>query len=163
MDERDIRILEAIAQLGTGSPDEIADHTEIPKSTVHYRLTKLKDAGVVTNDLFDIDLEKLGLDITVVTEVIAEYDEQYHKHVGKKLGDIEGVNQVYFTMGDTDFIVISHLSGREMVHRLVNDYERIDEVVRTSSRFVIETVKDEPNPLNDFESETLLEQTQEIE
>lgn len=163
MDERDIRILQAIAQLGTGSPDEIADHTDIPKSTVHYRLTKLKEAGVVTNDLFDIDLEQLGLDITVVTEVIAEYDEQYHKQVGKKLGEIEGVNQVYFTMGDTDFIVISHLSDREMVHRLVSNYERIDEVVRTSSRFVIETVKDEPNPLNDFESETLLEQTQKIE
>lgn len=163
MDERDIRILQTIAHLGTGSPDEIADHTEIPKSTVHYRLTKLKEAGVVTNDLFDIDLEKLGLDITVVTEVIAEYDEQYHKQVGKKLGDIEGVNQVYFTMGDTDFIVISHLSDREMVHRLVNDYERIDEVVRTSSQFVIETIKDEPNPLNDFESETLLEQAQEID
>lgn len=163
MDERDIRILQAIAQLGTGSPDELADYTDIPKSTVHYRLTKLKEAGVVTNDLFDIDLEKLGLDITVVTEVIAEYDEQYHKQVGTKLGEIEGVNQVYFTMGDTDFIVISHLSDREMVHRLVSDYERIDEVVRTSSRFVIETVKDEPHPLNDFESETLLEQTEKID
>ncbi|AHG02324.1 transcriptional regulator (plasmid) [Halostagnicola larsenii XH-48] len=163
MDERDIRILQAIAQLGTGSPDEIADHTEIPKSTVHYRLTKLNDAGVVTNDLFDIDLEKLGLDITVVTEVIAEYDDQYHKQVGKKLGEIEGVNQVYFTMGDTDFIVISHLSNREMVHRLISDYERIDEVKRTSSRFVIETMKNEPNPLNDFESETLLEEAREME
>ncbi|MDJ1434527.1 Lrp/AsnC family transcriptional regulator [Halostagnicola sp. A-GB9-2] len=163
MDQRDIRILQAIAQLGSGSPDEIADHTDIPKSTVHYRLTKLKEADVVTNDLFDIDLEKLGLDITVVTEVIAEYDEQYHKQVGNKLADIEGVNQVYFTMGDTDFVVISHLSDREMVNRLISDYERIDEVVRTSSQFVVETVKDEPNPLNDFELETLLEQTHEID
>lgn len=163
MDQRDIRILQAIAELGSGSPDEIAEHTDIPKSTVHYRLTKLKEADVVTNDLFDIDLEKLGLDITVITEVIAEYDEQYHKKVGEKLADIEGVNQVYFTMGDTDFIVISHLSDREMVHRLVSEYERIDEVVRTSSQFVIETVKDEPSPLNDFELETLLEQTHEID
>ncbi|WP_092907027.1 Lrp/AsnC family transcriptional regulator [Halostagnicola kamekurae] len=163
MDQRDIQILQAIAELGTGSPDEIAGHTDIPKSTVHYRLTKLKDAGIVTNDLYDIDLEKVGFDITVITEVAAEYDEQYHKRVGEKLADVEGVNQVYFTMGETDFVVISHLSDREMVHRLISDYERIDEVVRTSSRFVIETIKDEPNALNDFDSETLLEQTQEIE
>lgn len=159
MDERNIRILQAVAELGTGSPDEISEHTEIPKSTVHYRLTKLKEDGVVTNDLLDVDLEELGLEITVITEVTAEYDEQYHEEVGEKLGAIEGVNQVYFTMGDTDFIVIAHLSDREMVHRLISDYEAIDEVARTSSRFVIETIKDEPHPLNDFELETLLEST----
>ncbi|WP_408957796.1 Lrp/AsnC family transcriptional regulator [Natrinema sp. 74] len=157
MDERNIRILQAVAELGTGSPDEISEHTDIPKSTVHYRLTKLKEDGVVINDLFDVDLEKLGLELTVISEVIAEYDNKYHEEVGEKLTNIEGVNQVYFTMGDTDFIVIAHLSDREMVHRLISDYEEIDEVVRTSSQFVVETVKDEPHPLNDFELETLLE------
>ncbi|QCS41886.1 Lrp/AsnC family transcriptional regulator [Natrinema versiforme] len=157
MDERNVRILQAIAELGTGSPDEISEYTDIPKSTVHYRLTKLKESGVVTDDLFDIDLEEFGLEITVITEVIAEYEEQYHEEVGEKLAAIEGVNQVYFTMGDTDFVVIAHLSGREMVHRLISDYEAIDEVVRTSSQFVVETVKDESYPLNDFELDTLVE------
>ncbi|WP_222918130.1 Lrp/AsnC family transcriptional regulator [Natrinema sp. SYSU A 869] len=159
MDERNIRILQAIAELGTGSPDEISNHTDIPKSTVHYRLTKLKEDDIVANDLFDVDLEKLGLEMTVISEVIAEYDEQYHEEVGEQLAAIEGVNQVYFTMGDTDFVVIAHLSDREMVHRLISDYERIDEVVRTSSQFVVETVKNEPHPLNDFELDTVVEST----
>ncbi|AGB31015.1 AsnC family transcriptional regulator [Natrinema pellirubrum DSM 15624] len=159
MDERNVRILQAVAELGTGSPDEISEYTDIPKSTVHYRLTKLKEDGVVTNDLLDVNLEALGLEITVVTEVIAEYDEQYHEDVGEQLAAIEGANQVYFTMGDTDFIVIAHLADREMVNRLISDYEAIDEVVRTSSQFVVETVKDEPHPLNDFELETLVEST----
>ncbi|SEV80581.1 Lrp/AsnC family transcriptional regulator [Natrinema salifodinae] len=163
MDERNIRILQAVAELGTGSPDEIAEHTGIPKSTVHYRLTKLKEQGVVTNDLLDVDLEQLGLDITVITEVIAEYDDQYHEQVGEQLAAIEGVNQAYFTMGDTDFVVIAHLSDREMVHRLISDYEAIDEVVRTSSQFVVETVKDESRPLNDFSLETLLEHTADMD
>lgn len=157
MDERSVRILHAIAELGTGSPDDIAAHTGIPKSTVHYRISRLKEDGVVINDRYDVDLEKLGLGITVITEVIAEYDEEYHERVGEELAAIEGVNQVYFTMGDTDFIVIAHLTDRQMVHRLIRDYEVIDEVVRTSSKFVVETVKDESHPLNDFELETLLE------
>lgn len=129
MDERNIRILQAVADLGTGSPDEISEYTDIPKSTVHYRLTKLKEDGIVTDDLFDVDLEKLGLEITVISEVIAEYEEQYHDEVGKKLAAVEGVNQVYFTMGDTDFVVIAHLSDRKMVQRLISDYEMIDEIV----------------------------------
>ncbi|PGF16891.1 transcriptional regulator [Natrinema sp. CBA1119] len=159
MDERNIRILQAVADLGTGSPDEISEYTDIPKSTVHYRLTKLKEDGIVTDDLFDVDLEKLGLEITVISEVIAEYEEQYHDEVGEKLAAVEGVNQVYFTMGDTDFVVIAHLSDRKMVQRLISDYEMIDEIVRTSSQFVVETVKDEPHPLNDFELETLVAAT----
>jgi len=156
MDRRDLEILKAIAEAGTGSPERIQELTDIPKSTVHYRLNKLKEQGVITNDLYDLDLTKVGLNITVISEVMATFEKGYHDTVGEQLGEIEGVNQVYFTMGDTDFIVIARLTDREMVERLVEDYEAIEEVERTSSKFVITTVKDEPNPLNDYELETLL-------
>lgn len=157
MDEKDAQILSAIAKLGTGSPEKLSKETGIPKSTVHYRLENLREEGVITNDLFDIDLSKVGLNITIITDVMAEYGEGYHAKVGEKLGEIEGVNQVYFTMGDTDFVVISHLSNRGMVEQLIQEFESIDEVTRTSSKFVIMTVKDEHRPLNDFETETLIE------
>ncbi|WP_254531304.1 Lrp/AsnC family transcriptional regulator [Natrinema gelatinilyticum] len=157
MDEKDIRILTAIAKDGTASPDKIEDTTGIPKSTVHYRLNRLRESGVIENDLYDIDLEKVGLSITLISEVWAEFEEGYHDLVGEKLAAVEGVNQVYFTMGDTDFVVIAHVANREMVETLVEDYEAIEEIERTSSKFVITTVKDERNPLNDFDVETLVE------
>jgi len=155
MDEKDVTILSAIARLGTGSAEKLAEETGIPTSTVHYRLENLKERGIVTNDLLDVDLEAIGLNITVITEVTAEYSEQYHDDVGAALGDVEGVNQVYFTMGDTDFVVLAHLSSRGMVERLIEDYESIDGVEQTSSKFVIKTIKDEPRPLNDFDPDTL--------
>lgn len=157
MDGKDVQILAAIAKLGTGSPEKISTETNIPKSTVHYRLDNLREEGVITNDLFDVDLTEIGLNLTVITNVMAEYSEGYHDKVGEKLGAVEGVNQVYFTMGDTDFVVISHLSDRGMVENLVQEFEAIDEVARTSSKFVIMTIKDENRPLNDFETETLLD------
>lgn len=156
MDERDIEILQAVAESGTGSPETIQERTGIPKSTVHYRINRLKEKGVVKNDLFDLDLEKLGLRITVITEVLATFHEGYHETVGEKLGDITGVNHVYFTMGDTDFVVIARLTDREMVEQLVERYESIEEVERTSSKFVITTVKDQQNPVLDYDIETLL-------
>lgn len=155
MDEKDIAILTAVSKLRTGSPEEISDETSIPKSTVHYRLEKLRNEGIIENDLFDLDLTKVGLNITVISEVSAEYKQGYHDEVGEKLAEIEGVNQIYFTMGDTDFVVIAHLADRGMVEGLIESYERIDEIERTSSKFVIKTIKDEPHPLNDFELETL--------
>jgi hypothetical protein len=76
------------------------------------------------NDLFDLDLQAFNLEIKFISEVIAEYDEQYHERAGNKLAEIEGVNQVYFTMGDTDFFVIANLSDRKMIREVVEEYEK---------------------------------------
>jgi DNA-binding Lrp family transcriptional regulator len=155
MDARDIEILKAVFELGDSSPKRVEDETGIPKSTVHYRLQKLREDGVIKDDLFAVDLEKLNLNLTVITEVTARYREGYHEEVGTALSDIEGVNQVYFTMGDTDFVVIAHLPSRDKVEQLVAQYERIDSVERTSSKFVISTIKNEPYHLQDFDLDTL--------
>jgi len=157
MDEKDIQILAAIARDGTPSAATIEDATGIPRSTVHYRLNQLRDAGVIKNDLYDIDLEKIGLSITLISEIWAEFREGYQDAVGEELAAVEGVNQVYFTMGDTDFVAIAHVANRAMVEDLVEDYEAIDGIQRTSSKFVITTVKDEQNLLNDFAVETLVD------
>ena len=156
MDEKDIRILKAAAAAGTDSAVAIHEHTGIPKSTVHYRLKQLREEGVVKNDLLEMDLSKIGLEIAIISEVYAEFGEGYHDDVGEKLANIEGVNQVYFTMGDTDFVLVAHATSREMVETLVEEYESIDEVTRTSSKFVITTVKNETYPINDFEVDTLV-------
>ncbi|OYR40266.1 MULTISPECIES: Lrp/AsnC family transcriptional regulator [unclassified Halorubrum] len=157
MDRKDIQILKTALSEGTTSPGEIHKYTSIPKSTVHYRLNQLRERGVIKNDLFDIDLSKLGLSLTIISEVYAEFDEGYHDIVGEKLANVEGINQVYFTMGDTDFIVIGHVTDRAMVESVVDSYEAIDQIQRTSSKFVISTVKNERHPINDFEQDTLVE------
>lgn len=157
MDEKDVTILFAISDLETGSPDKIADETGIPKSTVHYRIQKLRDEGIIKNDLYDFDMEKIGLDVTIISEVIATYDEEYHRRVGTKLGAVEGVKQVFFTMGDVDFVVISQVTDRDMVEQLFGAFEAIDEVQRTMSKFVISSVKDDYNSLSGYAVETILD------
>ncbi|WP_416841443.1 Lrp/AsnC family transcriptional regulator [Haloferax sp. DFSO52] len=155
MDDRDIDILNAVFELEDPSPKAVGDATGIPKSTVHYRIKKLREDGIIKNDLFAVNLEKVNLDLTIITEVDAQYREGYHETVGTALSNIEGVNQVYFTMGDTDFIVIAHLPSRDKVEQLIEQYEVIDGVERTSSKFVISTIKNEPHPLRDFTVQTL--------
>lgn len=157
MDERDVEILKAIADTGDPSPKSIEAATGIPKSTVHYRIEKLREQGVIEDGLFNVDLAALGLDLTIISEVNAAYEEGYHEEVGRKLSAIEGVNQVYFTMGDTDFIVIANLADRVMVEELIAAYEGIEEIERTSSSFTITTIKDEHTPLRDYELETLVD------
>ncbi|MGM0399146.1 MAG: Lrp/AsnC family transcriptional regulator [Halobacteriota archaeon] len=157
VDQKDLNILAAIGTRKATSSKEISDETGIPKSTVHYRIQQLREMGVLKNDLFELDLEKVGLSVTVISEVFAEFEEGYHTSIGEKLAAVEGVNQVYFTMGETDFVVISHLHDREMVKRLVEDFEAIEGIQKTSSKFVIEPVKHAEFPIADFDAETMHE------
>jgi len=158
LDARDVRILRSIAENDSTSPERIQEETNIPKSTVHYRIKNMKDRGVIKNDLFEIDFEKAGLGLTVISEVLAEFGEGYQEEVGKALAEIEGVNEVYFMMGDTDFIVISRLPSRDMVETLVEEFEAVDGIQRTSSKFVISSIKADESVgiLRDYSEETLL-------
>ncbi|GAA0256021.1 Lrp/AsnC family transcriptional regulator [Haladaptatus pallidirubidus] len=157
MDSRDIEILKTVFELGDPSPRRIGEKIGIPKSTVHYRLSKLQEQGILRNDLYELNSEAAGFDITVITEVLAEYEPGYQRHVGKELSEIEGVSEVHFMMGDTDFIVEAHLPNSDHIQRLINEYEVIDGVERTSSKFVISTIKDEPNAMRNYDLGTLNE------
>lgn len=157
IDDKDLDILAAIGRLETSNSQEVHEATGIPNSTVHYRIQQLREKGVLKNDLYELDLEKVGLPVTVITEVFAVFEEGYHRTIGERLADIEGVNQVYFTMGDTDFVLISHHHDRASVTRFVEDLEQVDDIDRTSSKFVIEPVKYAGFPIGDYSSQTLRE------
>lgn len=156
MDKIDLTILQAIAKLGTHSPSEVQEETEIPESTIYYRLDKLRENGIIKNDLYDLDNEKLGLGITIIVEVIATYKEGYHHKIGEKLAEIEGVSQVHFTMGERDFVVIANVPDRKGVERLISDFESINEVQRTQSKYTIKTIKNESRVINTYSIESLM-------
>ncbi|MCL9816280.1 Lrp/AsnC family transcriptional regulator [Natronocalculus amylovorans] len=160
MDERDITLLKAISDLETGSPEKLHEETGIPISTIHYRLSNLKEEGVLKNDLYDIDLEKFGIGVTVIVEILVDYSGSYEE-LGEQIEAIEGVTQVFFTMGETDFIAVARLTGRKMVERLIRQFEEIEEVERTNSTFVISPLKDTHRALQSYSLETLLDELDE--
>jgi DNA-binding Lrp family transcriptional regulator len=155
MDERDVRLLKAIAELGTGSPERLHEETDIPVSTIHYRLNNLREAGVIENDLYDFDLDELGLGVTVLVEVLADYAGNYEEVAGD-IRDIEGVTQVFSTMGETDFVAIARVHDDEAVGDLLRTFEDVPGVVRTNSTYVVDTVYDDRRAVGSYSLETLL-------
>ena len=156
MDERDLAILKAISELGTGSPEQIHEETDIPVSTVHYRLNNLREAGIIENDLYDIDLDALGLGVTVLVEVLADYAGA-HSDVADEIAALEGVTTLLSTMGETDFVAVAHLPDEDAVGRLLREFEEISAVERTNSTYVIETLYDDARALSSYSLETLVE------
>lgn len=141
IDETDIKILERVERDADVNLAELAADLGLSKSAVHYRLNKLKDADVITTVSADVDPLALGLEMMVITEVSVAHESGYAEDIGRSLTDIDGVFQVYYTMGDVDFIVHSRVQDREQMNNLIDEIVTIDGVNETASTFVMNELK----------------------
>jgi DNA-binding Lrp family transcriptional regulator len=155
LNNKDIRILRYIDKHGSTNLDAIAEGVEISRSTVHYRIRKFLDDGIIKRNIVEINPEKLGLDVTAITFVYANYDKIDSDELGKKLSKVSGVIAVYYVLGDVDFIVLLKAKDKEDLKRLIKDITSIEGVIRTGTHFVASVVKEERRLLVNFNDDTI--------
>ena len=140
LDEMDLSILRRVEADYDVNLSDLADDLGMSKSAIHYRLQKLKEAEVIESVSADVNPLALGLDHLLITEVSVVHESGYADDIGTSLADVPGVEQVYYTMGDVDFVVLSRVQDRDQLNDLVNQFVAIDGVNETSSRFVMSEI-----------------------
>jgi DNA-binding Lrp family transcriptional regulator len=138
LDETDLAILERVEEDFDVSLETLAEELDLSKSAVHYRLNKLKDNGVIQSVTADVDPLALGLEMVAITDVSVTHESGYSGDIGEDLSALQGVEQVYYTMGDVDFVVISRVQVRDQLNELIDRIVAIEGVNETSSKFVIQ-------------------------
>ncbi|ELY40967.1 Lrp/AsnC family transcriptional regulator [Natronorubrum sulfidifaciens] len=156
IDETDVAILERVERDADVNLADLAAELDLSKSAVHYRLNKLKDADVIASVSADVDPLALGLDMVVITEVSVAHESGYADDIGQALTEIDGVFQVYYTMGDVDFIVHSRVQDRDQMNDLIDEIVTIDGVNETSSTFVMKELQTNPKTVANM-SDTMIE------
>lgn len=141
LDETDIAILKQVEQNSEINLEELSRELDVSKSAVHYRLKKLKKEDIITSISANVNPISFGLNMLIITEVSVVHETDYATDIGKALSEIDGIYQVYYTMGDTDFIVLSRVQNRDQMNELINTIIKIDGVNETSSRFVMQKFK----------------------
>ncbi len=137
LDETDLALLEQVEADFDVNLETIADKLDLSKSAVHYRLNKLKEQGVIQAITADVDPLALGLELTAITDVMVAHERGYSEDIGENLLALEGVEQVYYTMGDVDFVAVSRVQTRDQLNDLIDRIVAIDGVNETSSKFVL--------------------------
>ncbi len=143
LDETDLAIIERVEKDSEVSLEKLADELSLSKSAVHYRLNKLKDSGVIRSVGADVDPLAFGLEMVAITDVSVTHESGYSDDIGEELNDLDGVEQVYYTMGDVDFVVISRVQTRDQLSELIGQIVAIDGVNETSSKFVMQEFETE--------------------
>lgn len=158
LDEVDLELLERIEDDFDVSLDTLAEELDLSRSAVHYRLEQLRERGVVEGVTADLDPTAFGLDMVAITEVSVTHEEGYAENIGTELAGIDGVEQVYYTMGDVDFVVVSRVQNRSQMHDVIESMVAVDGVDETSSRFVMDEIQTRPQvaPVLSAESRSAL-------
>ena len=154
LDETDFEILRQLDENGDVDVEHLSDELDVSQSTVYYRLEKYRDQGILKGKVADLDARKLGFELTAITEIKSDYGPGYEE-LGEKLGNMSGVRQVFFMLGEMSFVVISKVRGHEHLQQLITQMIETDGVENSSTHVVLQTIKDEPRLLVNYDEEDL--------
>lgn len=119
IDDIDRKILAILMDNANTSYTEIAKQLFVSSGTVHVRMSKLKEMGIVTGANLTVDHTKLGYDVVAFLGVYLEKSSLYGD-VSEKLKKIPEIVSAHYTTGNYGIFVkifckdTNHL--REVLH-----------------------------------------------
>lgn len=144
MDEKDRSILEELTKDSRKTTKAIAKELEIPRATVHDRITRMEDRGVIRRYTAVPDYGQLGLGVTAF--ILAQFDHaegRSQRETAEEIADITGIYEVHLISGEYDMLLKVRGSTMEEIGNLVVDKLRdVKGVARTLTCASFSTVKE---------------------
>ena len=136
-------ILERLQRDDKVSLGDLAKKTGLASSSVHYRIKRLEEEGIIKGYHAIVDPVKLGYDILALSFIRSWYDPKSYERLSKALPKIPGIWAVYFLMGDTDYVVLIRAKNRSDLNRIVYELISMKDIERSDTRIVIERLKED--------------------
>lgn len=138
IDNTDRQILQLLLEDATLPYTEIAKRLGVSGGTIHVRMNKLVDSGIVKGTHIEIDYAKIGYDITAFLGIYLEKSE-YYDQAARALERIPEVVMVHYTTGNYSMFVkiicrdTNHL--REVLHDKI---QKVEGIQRTETMISLE-------------------------
>jgi len=128
IDERDKKILNLIQRGDHCVPrvNRIAKELNIPTATVHSRLKKLKEEGIIKGYRASIDARKVDKNLTVFTILKVNYAQRYSGKTSmldfaEKLKKIPEVMEIHSCSADWDYLLKLRVRDTEDYNRVLTE------------------------------------------
>jgi Lrp/AsnC family leucine-responsive transcriptional regulator len=104
MDDRDRRILSLLQEDGRATLGEIAEQVGLAPSSVHERVRKLEQGGVIRGYRAEVDPEALGLFVTALVSVMP-LDPRQPDDLPDRVLEFAEVEDCHSVAGDENYIL----------------------------------------------------------
>lgn len=133
LDKLDLQIIHEMLGNAEVPYAELGKKLFVSGGTIHVRIKKLEELGVVKGKRLKVDLKQLGYDITAFVGIYLEKSSLYD-NVAKDLEQIPGIVRLNYTTGNYSmFIEIVCKDINELRKILHDDLQNIKGIERTET------------------------------
>ena len=141
LDEVDRKLLRELLIDSKRSYRALARSIGVSTATVINRVQRLESSGVIKGYTIIIDHERLGFELTVVTEITVSKGRLIE--VEEAVSKLPNVCAVYDVTGLTDAMVVAKFRSRRDLSKFTKGLLAMPYVERTNTHVVLTTVKED--------------------
>lgn len=138
LDKTDFLIIQHMMEDNTISYAELGKKLFVSAGTVHVRIKKLQDAGIVKGSKLNVDLKKLGYDVIAFIGIYLEKSSLYDS-VMKELKKVKEIVRLNYTTGNYSmFAEIVCKDIQQLRFVLHDELQKIKGIERTETFISLE-------------------------
>lgn len=138
IDKTDLKILEILMQDAKKPFTEVAKKAFVSGGTVHVRMNKMEEAGIVEKTTLKLNYAKLGYDITAFIGIYLEKSALYDQ-VLAKLKNIPEITSIHYTTGNYSMFVRIHCRDTNHLKLVLHDkMQQVEGIERTETMISLE-------------------------
>jgi Lrp/AsnC family transcriptional regulator for asnA, asnC and gidA len=138
VDKTDLKILEILTQDAKKPFTDVAKKAFISAGTVHVRMNKMEEAGIIEKTTLKLNYAKLGYDITAFIGIYLEKSALYDQ-VLTKLKNIPEITSIHYTTGNYSMFVKIHCRDTNHLKLVLHDkMQQVEGIERTETMISLE-------------------------
>ncbi len=141
LDDKSSEILKHLLRNSRLSYRELAKKTGFSIGTVLNRIKELKKREIIKEYSVILDHEKLGYELTVITEITVSKGKLLQ--VEREVSKAPNVCAVYDVTGASDAVIVAKFRSRDELSKFTKSVLSIPYIERTNTHVVLTTVKED--------------------
>lgn len=138
IDNIDLKILTLLTQDAKLPYTEVAKKVYVSGGTVHVRMKKMEDMGIVKGTTLSMDYSKLGYDVTAFLGIYLERSSLYDD-VTLKLREIPEIVKMHYTTGNYNIFIKIHCKDTQHLREVLHDkIQKVEGIERTETLVSLE-------------------------
>ena len=141
LDDLDMKILSILMEDARRSVRDIARELGVAPATVHNRLKKLQQKGIIKGFMPIVDFSKLGYQVTAV--IMISVEGQRLRDLENELKQIKNVIAIYDITGEFDVLLIAKFKDVQALDIFVKDLLEREGIKKTVTHIAFNVVKED--------------------
>lgn len=133
LDDIDLKILSILMKDAKTPYTDIAKELFVSSGTVHVRMKKMEEMGIIKSFNLQLNYHLLGYDITAFLGIYLSKSSKYEM-VAKKLAEIPEIVDLHYTTGNYSMFLKLICKDTEHLRQiLMEKIQKIEEITRTET------------------------------